>query len=106
MWVEGRIHGDFDALTTPIGKIPKYDDLKLLFEKVFALEYTKERYEKEFGLQTDRFLEKIVRIEQSYSTETELPKEFFFELNAQKQRLIDAQKQFGKIEISPFAFGS
>jgi len=104
LWVEGRIHGDFDALTTPIGNIPKYEDLKLLFEKVFALEYTKERYKNEFKNKIERYHEKLVRVEQSYSEEAEMPKEFYSELIAQKQRLFEAQKQFESNKISPFAF--
>jgi len=31
MWMEGRIHGDYEAIETPIGFIPKYNDLKELF---------------------------------------------------------------------------
>ncbi|MFX0093523.1 MAG: phosphoenolpyruvate carboxykinase (GTP), partial [Candidatus Hodarchaeota archaeon] len=27
IWAEGRIHGDYEAITTPIGYIPKYEDL-------------------------------------------------------------------------------
>ncbi len=30
-WLERRAHGDVDAIETPIGYIPKYDDLKELF---------------------------------------------------------------------------
>mgnify|MGYP000045943321 CR=1 FL=1 len=32
-WLEKRAHGEIDAIETPIGYIPKYDDLKKLFKE-------------------------------------------------------------------------
>jgi len=34
LWMEGRVHNEYSAIETPIGLIPKYDDLKNLFRQV------------------------------------------------------------------------
>ncbi len=33
-WLERRAHGDVEAIETPIGYIPKYEDLKPLFAEI------------------------------------------------------------------------
>ncbi|MHA1396793.1 MAG: phosphoenolpyruvate carboxykinase (GTP) [Candidatus Heimdallarchaeaceae archaeon] len=103
-WAELRIHGECDAIETPIGYIPKYEDLKKLFMDFFEKGYEKDRYEAEFSIRTKKFLEKINRIEAIFIEEKEMPEEFFEELNKQKQRLIEVQRKFGKETISPFDF--
>jgi phosphoenolpyruvate carboxykinase (GTP) len=40
-WLERRTHGDVDAIETPIGFIPRYDDLKALFETLIDKPYPK-----------------------------------------------------------------
>lgn len=41
-WAEGRVHGEYDAVCTPTGKIPLYEDLKVLFKKFLDIDYTSE----------------------------------------------------------------
>ena len=40
-WMEKRIHGEVEALSTPIGFVPKYEDLKPLFQNILNKNYTK-----------------------------------------------------------------
>ncbi|MHA1874454.1 MAG: phosphoenolpyruvate carboxykinase domain-containing protein, partial [Candidatus Heimdallarchaeaceae archaeon] len=103
-WAELRIHGECEAIETPIGYIPKYEDLKKLFMGFFEKDYEKDRYEAEFSIRTRKFLEKINRIEAIFIEEEEMPEEFFEELKKQKQRLVEVQRKFGKDTISPFDF--
>jgi phosphoenolpyruvate carboxykinase (GTP) len=42
IWAEGRVHDEYEAIETPIGYIPKYEDLKTLFRQTFDREYTEE----------------------------------------------------------------
>lgn len=77
LWAEGRIHGEYDAIETPIGYIPYYDDLKKLFRQVFNKEYTKKDYEIQFSVRVKKYLEKQERMEKLYRDETEIPESFW-----------------------------
>jgi phosphoenolpyruvate carboxykinase (GTP) len=104
MWAEGRINGDYDAIETPVGFIPKYDDLHQLFKTIFKKEYTKSRYEGEFSIRIEKFLEKMDRIEEVYRDEIDMPSEFFKEIEDQRKRLLETQKQYNSNVIPPSRF--
>ncbi|MHA2358182.1 MAG: phosphoenolpyruvate carboxykinase (GTP) [Candidatus Heimdallarchaeaceae archaeon] len=104
LWAEGRVHGDYDAITTPVGYIPKYEDLVELFKGAFNKDYDKARYEAEFAIRIDKFLDKMDRIENIYGDEKDMPKEFFSELNEQRKKLLEAKEKHGTNVISPFLF--
>lgn len=103
IWAEGRIHNEFDAILTPIGYIPIYEDLKKLFREVFDKEYTEDRYLKEFAVRTTKWLDKIERMKKSFSTEGNIPDELFEQLEKFKTRVVVAKEKFGEI-IPPSAF--
>ncbi len=103
LWAEGRVHGDYDAILTPIGHIPKYEDLKNLFSKVFEERvYTKEEYIDQFSLHIHRYLEKYERMEELFKDEPDMPIEFKDELTRIRNGLENLQNQKGKNIISPF----
>ncbi len=104
VWAEGRIHGEFDAIETPIGYIPRYEDLQRLFKKIFNKDYDRARYEKEFAIRVQKWLEKLDRIEAAYKDEPFLPEEFTTELNKLRQRLLEAKKKHGMEIIPPSQF--
>ena len=87
MWMEGRVHNDFEAIQTPIGLIPKYEDLKDLFKEFLSKDYSKEDYEKQFSIRTENHLEKLDRVETIFKEEENIPEEFFTLLNEQRERL-------------------
>ncbi len=45
-WLERRAHGEVDAIDTPIGYLPKYEDLKELFKSKIDKEYPEDLYVK------------------------------------------------------------
>ena len=90
MWMEGRIHNEYEAIETPIGFIPKYDDLKKLFADIFQREYTREEYTKAFSIRKDALFERLKRVEAIYQLEKNIPQGFFDELNSQKQRILSS----------------
>ncbi|KPK67973.1 phosphoenolpyruvate carboxykinase [candidate division WOR_3 bacterium SM23_60] len=95
-WAELRVHNDVEAIKTPTGRIPKYDDLKLLFKEVLNKNYSKEEYNKQFMVRIPESLAKIERVQKIYETDIiDPPKVLFDTLKAQKQRLLEAQKKFG-----------
>ena len=104
LWMEGKIHNEFDAIETPIGFIPEYEDLKKLFMDIFSKDYTKGDYEKQFSIRVNNLLEKFDRIEEIFKEEEGIPDMFFIHLRQQRERLIDAKKKFRKDIISPFDF--
>jgi phosphoenolpyruvate carboxykinase (GTP) len=52
-WMELRVNGDLDAVSTPTGLIPKYEDLVPLFQQVLNKEYVKEDYIKHLPKSTE-----------------------------------------------------
>jgi phosphoenolpyruvate carboxykinase (GTP) len=104
MWMEGRVHNEFDAVETPIGYIPKYDDLRDLFRKIFAREFTKENYVKQFSIKAKKLLDKLDRIEEIFNQEENIPDMFYKHLNEEKERLRSAMNKHGTEVISPFEF--
>jgi phosphoenolpyruvate carboxykinase (GTP) len=104
MWMEGRVYNEFEAINTPIGLIPKYEDLAALFRQVFDREYTKEAYTRQFGIRVDKWLEKLERMEKIYADEDSVPDEFFLILKDQKRKLMDIKNKHGKNTIPPQEF--
>ncbi len=95
-WAELRANGDVDAIDTPTGRIPKYDDLKKLFKQVLDKDYKLEDYNEQFKVRIPESLAKIERIKKIYETDVlDPPKKLFDTLEAQKQRLLEAQKTHG-----------
>lgn len=95
-WMELRTNGDVEAIETPTGYIPKYKDLKELFQKVLDKEYTKEEYEKQFTIRIPEHLAKIERIKNIYHNDIKNPPEILFEeLEKQKERLEKTAKKHG-----------
>jgi len=95
-WMELRSHGEVEALRTPTGLVPKYEDLRKLFREVLKKEYTKEEYSEQFKIRIPESLEKIGRITKIYKTEVkDTPAIVFKILEEQSKRLEDARKKFG-----------
>lgn len=102
-WMERRIHNEFQAIQTPVGFIPKYEDLVSLFKDLLNKEYTKEDYNKQFTIRMPELLDKFDRIEDVYQGE-ELPDFFPRHLSEQKQRLTAAKEKTGKEHLLPSDF--
>lgn len=94
-WAELRVHNEVEAIDTPTGKIPRYEDLKPLFKKVLNKEYKREDYSKQFTIRIPENLEKLERIKKIYETQIINSPEILFEiLEEQKQRLLDYQNKY------------
>ncbi|MBA7708036.1 hypothetical protein ES703_116923 [subsurface metagenome] len=104
LWAEGRVHGEYDAIRTPIGYLPLHDDLRGMFRQVFDKEYTQEEYDQQFSVRVDRYLEKIARMEEIYRGEPDTPAEFWEVLETQKGDLLILKEQTGKTVLEPAFF--
>ena len=95
-WMELRVHGEANAIRTPTGLIPCYEDLKTLFKEVLGKDYSQEDYVKQFTLRVGENLAKIDRVEQYHREKVEASPEVLFDvLGEQRQRLLEAREQFG-----------
>lgn len=103
LWAEGRIHGVYDAIDTPIGKIPKYEDLAKLFADTFSGRiYSQQEYIDQFSLRAGKYLEKFDRMEKLFKEEPNMPQQFWDELNAIRAKVKALKEKMGKDIISPF----
>jgi len=95
-WTELRVHNDVEAIDTPTGRIPKYEDLKVLFKEVLNKDYSVDDYNKQFMIRVPENLAKIERIKKIYETQViDAPEILFETLEAQNQRLNEVQKKYG-----------
>ncbi|MGB9718019.1 MAG: phosphoenolpyruvate carboxykinase (GTP) [Thermoproteota archaeon] len=100
-WMELRVHGDMDAVKTPTGWIPRYEDLRRLFREVRGVEYSKTDYVKQFTTRVRENIAKINRVERFFRENVEdTPRELFSILEEQRERLVKAQRKFGNY-VSP-----
>ncbi len=102
-WMDLRVHGEAEGITTPLGAIPRYEDIKKLFQEVLSKEYTQDEYTKQFSIRVPQNLAKIERIIQIYRELNEVPDILFDTLSAQKDRLMQAKEKYGDV-IPPESF--
>jgi len=96
-WMELRIHNEVNAIKTPVGFIPKYEDLKRLFKEVLNKEYSMEAYNDQFKIRVPELLAKIDRIENVYNTKVpDTPQILFEKLAEERERLNKAKAEFGE----------
>lgn len=103
LWAEGRVYGEYEAIETPVGLIPKYEDLKTLFIRELDKDYTKAEYIQQFSLRVVKYLEKMERMSKIFEN-IQMPAAFSEELKAQTERLKLAKTKYGEDIISPFKF--
>jgi phosphoenolpyruvate carboxykinase (GTP) len=95
-WLERRAHGDVDAIETPIGFIPKYEDLEELFAEI-GKEYPKELYDKQFAFYVDNIIARIDLQEETYRREESIPAKLFEVYEEQRKGLEALKAKYGPI---------
>jgi phosphoenolpyruvate carboxykinase (GTP) len=96
-WLERRAHGEVEAIETPIGFIPKYEDLRRLFLDLIRKEYSRELYEKQFSFYVDGILARIELQKAAYAKEKNVPSRLFEVYDEQKGGLEALKARFGSI---------
>ncbi len=102
-WMELRTHSEVKATKTPVGFIPKYDDLKRLFKEVLNKDYSYEDYVKQFTIRVPENLSKIERLRKIYSEIKNTPQRMFELYDEEEKRLLEAKALFGDY-ITPDKF--
>jgi phosphoenolpyruvate carboxykinase (GTP) len=96
-WLERRAHKEVDAIETPIGYLPMYEDLKPLFEGLIDKAYPKDLYDRQFSLYIDHILARNSLQTEAYGKEENIPQLLFDVLAEQKEGLLALKTKFGAI---------
>ncbi len=101
LWAELRVNGDVEAIKTPTGWIPKYEDIAKLFTEKLNKEYTLDEYITAFSIRIPNLLAKFDRVEAIYKAKVaDTPQIVYDTFNAIRARLNEAKQKHGEV-ISP-----
>jgi phosphoenolpyruvate carboxykinase (GTP) len=95
-WLAEFVNGKVEGIDTPIGKLPKYDDLKRLFAGI-EKEYPKSLYDMQFALYVDNIVARLDLQTEAYGKEENLPKQLFEVYAEQKAGLLALKEQHGAV---------
>ncbi|MEE4240747.1 MAG: phosphoenolpyruvate carboxykinase (GTP) [Desulfopila sp.] len=95
-WLELFANGDVGAISTPIGMLPRYEDLKKLFTDI-GKEYPKTLYSSQFALYIDNIIKRIDLQREEYSKEANIPQQLFEVYAKQKEELLALKEKFGAV---------
>ena len=96
-WLERYAHGDVRGIETPIGFVPRYEDLAALFRDLIAKDYSRDLYDRQFSFYVDNILARIALQEDAYRAEKKVPGRIF-EVYAEQRRGLEALKaRFGPV---------
>jgi len=95
-WLERYVHGEAKGVATPIGVIPRYDELKPLFDGI-GKEYPRSLYDMQFALYVDNIVARIDLQTAAYAKEANLPPQLFKVYESQKNALLGLKQKFGPV---------
>jgi phosphoenolpyruvate carboxykinase (GTP) len=95
-WLERRAHGDVEAIETPIGYIPKYEDLKPLFAEI-GKDYPQELYDRQFSFYIENIVARIDLQKEAYGKETDVPPRLFEVYAGQRDGLMALKEKYGAV---------
>jgi len=96
-WLELYAHGDVGAIETPIGMIPKYEDLKQLFNEKIGKEYSESLYTMQFSLYIDNVVARIDLQETAWGKEPGVSPRLFAVYKEQKAGLLALKAAKGEV---------
>ena len=95
-WLERRANGDVEAIETPIGYLPLYEDLKALFAEI-GKEYPKSLYDMQFSLYMDKLIGRIDLQNEAFSKDERIPDRIFEVYKAQREALSALKEKYGSV---------
>ena len=96
-WLAAFAHGDLQAIETPVGLIPKYEDLKTLFSKLINKDYPRDLYDKQFSIYVDKILARIELQREAFGKEKNLPGKLFEVYDEWTKGLLALKEKFGPV---------
>jgi phosphoenolpyruvate carboxykinase (GTP) len=95
-WAELRVHGEVGAHRSPLGFVPRYEDLQPLFQEYLDENFSKELYLELFKFRIDPWVAKLTRAIQFYEkTAPDCPEHFFSVWKAAIDKLKQAKSKYG-----------
>lgn len=102
LWAELRANGDVEAIETPTGFIPLYEDLAKLFKESLGHEYSKGDYVEQFTIRVPENMAKLDRVEKIYREKVaDTPQILYDTFAAVRERFKATAEKYGDY-ISPF----
>ncbi|MBU0993630.1 MAG: phosphoenolpyruvate carboxykinase (GTP) [Proteobacteria bacterium] len=98
-WLAKRANKKVDVIHTPVGGIPKYEDLKALFKNIIDKDYPEHLYVKQFSLYVDNILKRIDLQTKAYGKEKDIPETLFKVLAEQKEGLLKLKDAYGEVVL-------
>jgi len=95
-WLERRAHGDVQAINTPIGFIPKYDDLKTLFAEI-GKDYPRDLYDRQFSFYVDNIVARLDLQRDAYGRGEGVPPRLFEVYEEQRRGLTALREVYGPV---------
>ena len=102
LWAELRVNGDVEAIETPTGLIPKYEDLEKLFKEHLDAQYTQADYVEQFAIRIPKNLAKLDRVEKIYREKVSDTPQIVFDTFAEVRKRMKAAGGKHGDYISPF----
>jgi len=99
-WLAKFANGDVDAIETPVGFIPKYEDLEKLFSSIIGKKYPRALYDKQFSIYVDKILDRIELQRKAFGEEKGLPGKLFEVYDEWNKGLLGLKEAYGAI-VSP-----
>ncbi len=96
-WLDLFTHGEVQAIETPIGLIPKYEDLKRLFKETINKEYPEALYTMQFSLYIDNVVARIDLQDAAWRKEQGASERLFAVYAEQKAALLALKAAKGQI---------
>ena len=96
-WILERSEGKIGAIQTPLGYIPKYEDLKELFSALIGKDYPKDFYDKQFSIYIDKIQSRIDLQREAFGKEENLPRQIFKVYDEWSEGLAALKAKFGAI---------
>jgi phosphoenolpyruvate carboxykinase (GTP) len=90
-WLERFAHGEVAAIATPIGFIPRFEDLGALFGELIHKAYPADLYARQFSFYVENILGRIALQEAAYRKEAQIPARLF-EVYAEQRAGLEALK--------------
>jgi phosphoenolpyruvate carboxykinase (GTP) len=96
-WLERLAHDEVNAIKSPIGHLPKFDDLKDLFKSIIDKDYTEELYIQQFSLYIENIVARMDMQIEAYGKEPGISGKLFEILREQKDGLLALKKIYGPV---------
>lgn len=99
-WLERMVYREVKAIDTPIGAIPRYEDLAKLFRELISKDYPRELYDKQFSFYIDRIAARLDLQRDAFAKEKNLPPRILEVYAEQREGLVALKGKYGAV-VSP-----